>query len=322
MNILVTGAYGNIGQHTVRLLLDRGHHIRTFDLPTPLHRRISRRIHGSLEPIWGDMRDPDAVAAAVSGMDAVIHLAFIIPRLSDTGINSEDQPDLAQAVNVGGTHNLIAAMEACQPSPRLIFTSSLHIYGPTQDRVPPRRVAEVPNPTEHYARHKVECERLVRNSSLLWSIYRLGAALPVRLILDLGVFEVPLNNRIEVFHPSDVALALANGIEHENIWGRTFHIAGGPACQHIYVEVAQKVLHASGLGMLPANAFSKEPFSIDWLDTSESQALLKYQRHTLNDYLGDIRKKLGAGRIAVRALAPFLRRYMIRRSPYTPKQAA
>jgi len=317
MNILLTGAYGNIGLHTIEALLAAGHNVRAFDLPTRAHRRAARRIQGSFDPFWGDICDPASIAAAVTGMDAVIHLAFIIPRLSDTGINSEDAPDLAFRVNVGGTRNLIDAMEACAPSPRLIFTSSLHIYGPTQHLDPPRRITDSPNPTEHYARHKVECEKLVRSSSLTWSIYRLGAALPVRLILDMGVFEVPLDNRIEIVHPRDVAHALAHGLDGSYIWGRTFHIGGGPACQYIYREVAEKVLHAAGVGMLPDRAFTREPFSIDWLDTEESQALLDFQRHTLEDYLQDVRAKVGALRPLIRLTAPLVRAYMVKQSPYT-----
>lgn len=321
MNILLTGAFGNIGQYTLQTLLAEGHHVRTFDLPTRAHRRAARNVRGPIEAVWGDMRDPGAIAAAVEDRDAVVHLAFIIPHLSDTGINSEEKPDLAYQVNVGGTRRLIEAMQACSPTPRLIFTSSLHIYGPTQHLKPPRRVSDKPNPTEHYARHKVECERLVNASSLSWSIYRLGAALPVRLILDMGIFEVPLSNRIEIVHPRDVARAIANGLAGRDIWGKILHISGGPACQHIYREVAMKVLHAAGVGMLPDHAFNMEPFSIDWLDTTSSQALLDFQRHTLQDYLVDVRAKVGAARPIIRLIAPLLRRYMVNQSPYMNLEA-
>ena len=37
----------------------------------------------------------DDVALAVAGQDVVIYLAFVIPRLSVTGVNSEDRPDWA-----------------------------------------------------------------------------------------------------------------------------------------------------------------------------------------------------------------------------------
>src|SRR5574341_478650 len=185
MRILLTGAFGNIGTHTLEELLRRGHTVRCFDVPTTANRRAARRLarryaNGQIEIIWGDLRDPAPIAQAVRDQDAVIHLAFVIPHLSATGVRSEDDPQWARAINVGGTANLIAALESLPHPPRLLFTSSLHIYGQTQHLPPPRTVSDPPAPIEHYARHKVECEAMIRASHLKWAIYRLGAAMPDR----------------------------------------------------------------------------------------------------------------------------------------------
>src|SRR5512138_2764640 len=161
------------------------------------------------------------------GCEAVIHLAYVIPKLSATGVNSEDRPDWARSINVGGTRNLIAAMQAQEPKPRLIFASSLHVYGKTQHLPPPRTAAETPHPVEHYARHKVEVEGMVRASGLEWSILRLGAALPLRLILDRGMFDVPLDNRIEFVHTRDAGYAFAAAVDTPGVLHRTLLIGGG-----------------------------------------------------------------------------------------------
>jgi UDP-glucose 4-epimerase len=58
----------------------------------------------------------------------------------------------------------------------------------------------------------VACEQLVTGSGLTWSIFRLGAALPIRLIMDAGMFDVPLDNRIEFVHTRDVGFALAEAL--------------------------------------------------------------------------------------------------------------
>ena len=39
--VLITGACGNIGQHTVALLAERGHRVRALDLPAPAYERIA-----------------------------------------------------------------------------------------------------------------------------------------------------------------------------------------------------------------------------------------------------------------------------------------
>jgi nucleoside-diphosphate-sugar epimerase len=315
MKVLVTGAFGNIGRSTVEEILSRGHDVRCFDLKTKANLREAKRIKQEAESVLGDLRNPEDVAIAVQDRDVVVHLGFVIPRLSATGVNSEDEPEWAREINVGGTQNLIHAMKA-QPDPaKLLFASSFHIYGYTQDQAPPRKVTDIPHPVEHYAHHKVECERLVRESGLDWTIFRLAAALPVRLIFDPGMFDVGLDNRIEFVHTRDVGLAITNAMEIEEAWGRTWHIGGGPACQIYQRELVQEILEVVGLGMLPEEAFPSEPYPTDWLDTLESQQVLHYQRYTLQDYLQDLKSKLGFKRYFVRMFRPVIRAVLLSKSP-------
>ncbi len=316
MQILLTGAFGNIGQSTIQALLARGHAVRCFDVPTKSNQKAAMHFRDQVIVTWGDLRNPADVARAVRGCTVVIHLAFVIPKLSATGFSSEDRPDWAYSINVGGTRNLIEAMQAQQPKPRLIFASSLHVYGKTQHLPPPRTVDEIPHPVEHYARHKIEAEGLVRASGLEWSILRLGAALPLRLILDRGMFDVPLDNRIEFVHTRDAGEAFAAAVDNPGVLGRTLLIGGGPGCQLYYREMMARVLDAMGVGSLPERAFAREPFATDWLDTRESQALLGFQKRTFDDYTKDLRGLLGSLRWAILAARPLVQRILLSRSPY------
>jgi nucleoside-diphosphate-sugar epimerase len=315
MKVLVTGAFGNIGRATVRELVGRAHQVRCFDLKTKANLREASRMRTDVGIYWGDLRDHDDVEAAVHGQEAVVHLAFIIPRLSATGVNSEESPEWAEEINIGGTRNLIRAIKAQPDPPKLLFASSFHVYGCTQDQPPPRKVTDVPRPIEHYARHKIACERLVRRSNLDWIIFRLAAALPVRLILDPGMFDVGLDNRIEFVHSRDVGLAITNALEVERAWCKLWHIGGGPRCQIYQRELVQQILEAVGIGMLPEGAFPSGPYPTDWLDTQESQRVLRYQRHTLQDYLRELKVKLGFRRHFVRLLRPILRAILLSKSP-------
>jgi UDP-glucose 4-epimerase len=315
VKVLLTGAFGNIGSHTLKELLAQGHAVRCFDVASKENRRRARQATGHFEVVWGDLRRPDDVARAVQGQDAIVHLAFVIPKLSVTGVSSEDRPDFAREINVGGTLNLLAAAKASPRVPAFVFASSLHVYGRTQHLPPPRRVTDPVQPVEHYAWHKAACEEMVKGSGLRWAILRLAASMPIRLIVDAGVFDVPLDNRIEYVHGRDVALALANTLHTEAAWGRTWHIGGGPACQFLYRDLPAQVLDAFGVGMLPNWAFRTEPFGVDWLDTTESQQVLRFQRHTLDDYVDDVRAALGPKRLAVIALRPLIRRHLLRLSP-------
>ena len=317
MNVLLTGAFGNVGTSTVEELLERGcHTVRCFDLKTKANQKTARRFGDRIEVVWGDMRHPDDVAAAVRDQDVVVHMAFIIPKMSATGVESEERPDWAREINVGGTRNLLDAMEAQPRPPRLIFTSTYHVYGRTHDQPPPRTISDPVAPIEHYARHKVECERMVKSSGLEWAILRLCAALPLAIQLDPGMFDVPLDNRMEYVHTRDVGLALANGIDSEKIWGKTLLIGGGKRCQYHYREIVERILDATGVGMLPEKAFGSTPFPTDWVDSAESQRLLQYQRRDLGSYVRDMVEVIGYRRPLARLFRPIVRWWLLRKSPY------
>jgi len=314
MRVLVTGAFGNIGTSTVRELLAQGHLVRCFDLRTKANEQAAKRFGGLAEVAWGDLRKPADLLEAVKDQEVVIHLAFIIPSLSATGVDMQKEPEWARAINVGGTSNLLEAVKV-QPKPaRILFASSIATYGRTQHLRPPRRVTDPLLGTDPYAQHKIECEQMVRGSGLRWCILRLAATLPISMKMDAAMFDVPLENRMEYCHTRDVGLALANAASSRDVWGKVLNVGGGGRCQHTYREIAQEILNGLGVGMLPEKAFTKVPFCTDWLDTEESQRLLRYQRHTLKDYVRDMRRALGFRRHLAKLFRPVVRAMLLSKS--------
>ncbi len=91
MRVLVTGASGLLGGAAAARILAAGHNVRTFQ-------RRPSRVEGA-EDVAGSITDPRAVASAVEGMDAVVHLAA---KVSVTG-PLED----FRRVNVDGTRLLL-----------------------------------------------------------------------------------------------------------------------------------------------------------------------------------------------------------------------
>ncbi|MDF1512655.1 MAG: NAD-dependent epimerase/dehydratase family protein [Anaerolineae bacterium] len=219
-------------------------------------------------------------------------------------------------LKVEGTRNLIQVLESQTQPARMIFSSSLHVYGQTQDFPPPRTITDPVHPIEHYAQHKILCESMIKSSSITWLIARFAAVLPINLKLDPGMFEVPLHNRIEFVHTRDVGLALSNAVCSDKVWNKTLHLGGGTACQYYYYQIVEKIMDAVGIGMLPETAFGTVPFCTDWLDTTESQDLLHYQRLTLDDYVEDLKGLLGFRRYLTRWLRPIMRANLLRKSPY------
>ena len=316
MKVLLTGAFGNIGSHTVPELLRQGHQVRCLDLGTPDTRRVAQRHQGSVEVVFGDIREPSVVAQAVSDVDAVLHLAALIPPGSD------EDPKRAREINVEGTQNVVAACRAQDKKPKLLFTSSLDVFGRTQARPPPRKVDEPVQATDPYTEHKIEGEKLVRESGLQWCIFRLSDVPIIGLRDPVPImFEIGLHNRIEAMHPDDAALALSSALTTPEAWNRVLLVGGGPSCQVTYREYLLKLMTAMGMGALPDEAFTKGDYCTDWLDSSEAQRLFGHQRHTFDQIVAEIAACLGWKKVFVPLARPFVRRSLLKMSPYYAKRA-
>ena len=284
--ILLTGATGSVGLETLRELLRRSDRYRTrvFSLDTPGERATLQPFLDQIEIVWGDLRDPETVRKAVDGVAAVLHVAAIIPPLAD------EKPQLAHEVNVGGTRHLLDAMQAQETPPRLVFTSSISVYG---DRVkdPWIRVGDPLKPSvgDEYARTKIEAERMVQESGLPWTILRLSGVLPPAGDgLQPIMFHLPLDTALEWTWNSDVALALVNALDHfDRLDGRIFNVGGGETCRVIARDYIRKTMELVGINpeALPEHAFATQNFhSGYYADGDDLENILHFRRKTLDDF--------------------------------------
>jgi CDP-glucose 4,6-dehydratase len=136
MTALVSGAHGFVGSHLARALLERGEAVRVLDRPAPREADVGGErlsgldllgIRGEVELVEADLRDPDAVARAVAGAEAVFHLA----AQTIVGV-ARRSPLETFEVNVRGAWNVFEACRADDVE-RVVFASSDKAYGASSE---------------------------------------------------------------------------------------------------------------------------------------------------------------------------------------------
>jgi dTDP-L-rhamnose 4-epimerase len=134
MRVLLTGGAGFIGRHVLRELLDRGHEVRVLDSLRPdVHRDGGPTSLEGAELQVGDVRDRAATERALSGVEAVLHLAAKV----GLGVDVNDLPDYVSS-NDAGTAELLVCMARRKVS-RLTLASSMVVYGEGVGHCPEHR---------------------------------------------------------------------------------------------------------------------------------------------------------------------------------------
>lgn len=161
MRCLVTGGAGFIGSNLVRLLLERGHEVAVLD-------NCSTGYAENLEPypevklIHADIRDEAAVDGAVSGKDAIFHLAASVGNKK-----SIEDPAFDAAHNVLGTINVLEAMRQHGVG-NIVYSSSAGIFG--EPRYQPVDEAHPCDPSSPYGSTKLCGENLALSYMRLYGI--------------------------------------------------------------------------------------------------------------------------------------------------------
>ena len=316
--VLLTGAFGNVGTSTMEELLKGDFDITIFELKSPKNRISARKLKNKAMIIWGDLRKKEDLIPAIIGKDVVIHVGAIIPPLADL------RPKLAEAVNVGGTQNIVSIIKEKSPNTKLIFTSSISVYG---DRVrnPFIKTSDPLKPSkgDEYAVTKIKAENMIKESGIDYAIFRLTYIVePYRVQFQPTMFKMPLETSLEVCHSKDVGLALTNAAASEDIWGGTYHIAGGEKCRITYKEYLDDMTEIFGLGreLLPAEAFSEEGYHCGYMDTNDGEDKLHYQRYSLRDIYESMKKRFRGLKLVTWMFRPLVRHLLLKKSDIWAKK--
>jgi nucleoside-diphosphate-sugar epimerase len=205
--IFVTGGAGYVGSALVPALLEKGYEVVSYDLY--IYGNVLKE-HPNLTEVKGDIRDKDKIIETSKDCDAFIHLACI-----SNDPSFELNPELGKSINFDAFENIIEAAKA-NGIKRLIVASSTSQYGikPADIDVTEETEAE---PITDYAKFKIECEKLLRNTDMGNTEYVFvrpatlcGYALRLRLDLSVNILTINalINKKIKIFGGSQMRPAL------------------------------------------------------------------------------------------------------------------
>lgn len=266
MHVLVTGASGDFGAGIIPEILARGHQVvglsrRPHTFPSPNYRHVC-----------ADIRDVDALTAAMAGIDSVVHLAWTTHPMHDAAAT--------RAIDVGGTEAVLEAMKRSGVA-RLVTASSVMAYGAHADNPAFLKESDPlrPSPKHLYSVHKAEAEAIitasgvnalmVRASNIMGrtttGVTQEGFATPAIMGMKGGA------NRFQFIHPDDLSRFFADGAERPD-WRGPVNLAaeGSIVMREIaqilgkrYVEVNPQRAEAVLNFLWDHNLFSLDPGAVE-----------------------------------------------------------
>ncbi|MQL47066.1 NAD-dependent epimerase/dehydratase family protein [Photorhabdus khanii] len=201
MKVIITGGAGFLGQQLARALLEDNHELN-FDqlILTDIQRPISPVNDPRVQCLVLDLTQANAAEKLIDENSTVLfHLAAIVSS------HAENDFDLGLQVNFDVTRNLLAIARAKNPKLKLIFTSSLAVFGGEL----PATITEqsAVNPQSSYGTQKAMCELLINDYS------RKG-------YVDGRVLRLPTIS-VRPGKPNKAASSFASGIIREPLHGES-----------------------------------------------------------------------------------------------------
>lgn len=334
--IIVTGAFGNVGQWVLTELVKQDHDVYALDIKNAKTMKKQSLLSNTLKfkTIWGDLTNKENLEKEIIDLkpDIIVHVAAVIAPTAYV------IPKIAYKVNVLGTKYLVEIAEKLDNFHRMVLVSSYSIHGsqnPHKNPAPLTGDSPI-NPSDNYGRHKAYAEKRLEKSSINWNIVRLPAVYTVDKEFASGDEFVKFGymldpNRLEsAIDARDAGLAIANAATVEPV-KRKFDVCGDPAqgWTGIAKDLLKPLYNAMGLSPSDDNLYRLADPQVDesWyyeglIDPTESQKILKYQRISLSEHISLKRKQAGISRYLLKIFGPIVKKSLAKKSPYYGKQSS
>jgi nucleoside-diphosphate-sugar epimerase len=250
MRVLVTGATGKVGHAIASALLDRGDSVRGL-VRDP--KRAASVLPAGIEPVGGDVTDPESLDAAVDGCELVFNSMGMPEQwVRDESIfdrvNAEGSGEVARAAKRAGVR-------------RLLHTSTHDVFhADTGQRFDETMLADYPKGTA-YERSKQRAEELVlaeRDGMQVVVLNPSGVYGPTPSptpSFENGLFEPVVRKRLPAVPPGGTGYAYVEGVAQGHLLaaergrdGERYILADGYAS---FRDLCEKVREIAGRGRVP-----------------------------------------------------------------------
>ena len=239
MIIALTGASGSIGKVVLNKIMQNGDVflkilLRNSKKNIKFVKKLKKQYKNKIEIIYGDITNIEDCVNLIGGTSYTIHLAAMIPPQADHHENA------AIKINETGTQNIIQAILRNNNQSKLIYMSTVAVYGNRNGKHYWGRVGDplLPGPFDIYGSTKLRSERHILDSELNnFVILRETAVLYDNLLMnnikDGLIFQTCLNTHIEWTTAVDTAELINNIImedgarEDKQFWNKIYNVGGG-----------------------------------------------------------------------------------------------
>ncbi len=205
MKVLITGGAGFLGQRLAKQLLSRGELNGPDGKPAPITKLVLVDVVQAddtadqrITALVGDIADPALLERAIDRDTAVVfHLAAIVSGQAEADF------DLGMRINLDASRTLLEVCRARGHRPRVVFTSSVAVYGGTLPEVV--RDDTALNPQSSYGTQKAIAELMLADYSR-------------RGFVDGVVLRLPTIS-VRPGRPNAAASSFASGIIREPLNG-------------------------------------------------------------------------------------------------------
>lgn len=285
--ILVTGAAGSVGLNVIKYLLSEGkYEITALDLKNKKTLKNLKRYRRRINIIYGDITDYVLMEALVKDHDVVIHLASVMPPLSDFN------KAIGEMIDYGGTENIIKAINYYNKNCHLIYASTTSLYDSSLSGSVKEKIIEAS--LNYYSLNKYKTENLIKKKLKNYTILRLPLILN-NILDEPFMFNVKKNLVVEVTTSVDAAYAFVKSIDYlKELNKKTYNVGLGSEGRVVFDDILKNILKYLGLNFkyILSRIFLEKNYLTPVLtDSDELEEIIHYRTDSLYNYYRRLQNK-------------------------------